>query len=251
MAAAIAVPDRGDRWPRMPQADMRHALPLCAALSLGVHLLMLSVRVPSEMPRQATQVSAGAPRTMQARLVAGTASLPSEPAGTADAGAGERTVMAESSSIIAAHRPSSRPASLPEPQGPVEGTEPVAHPSQAPAESIFPAFATPRSIEEHDDYIPRPLLSVAPVVRAPVVIGSPADETEVGRHVGILSLFIDEEGRVRHISASEPLLPPAFEQAAREAFIAAQFSPGQVDGLAVKSRVRVEVVFDNTPLVGR
>lgn len=251
MAAAIAVPDRGDRWPRMPQADMRHALPLCAALSLGVHLLMLSVRVPSEMPRQATQVSAGTPRTMQARLVAGTASLPSEPAGAADAGAGERTVTAESSSIITAHRPSSRPAPLPEPQGPVEGTESVAHPSQAPAESIFPAIATPISIDENDDYIPRPLLSVAPVARTPVVIGSPPDETGVGRHVGILSLFIDEEGRVQHISANEPLLPSAFEQAARDAFMAARFSPGQVDGLAVKSRVRVEVVFDNTPLVGR
>ena len=78
MAAAIAAPGGGDRWLRMPQADMRHALPLCAALSLGVHLLMLSVRVSSEVPRQAAHVSAATPRTMQARLIAGTASLPSE-----------------------------------------------------------------------------------------------------------------------------------------------------------------------------
>jgi len=252
MTAAIAAPGRGDRWLRMPQADMRHALPLCAALSLGVHLLMLSVRVPSELPREAMHTSAGASRTMQVRLVAGTASLPSEPTGDGDgdAGAGERTVTAEPSPTTA-HRRSSRPASLPEPRGPAEAVETVARPSQASAESILPAIATPSSIEEHDDYIPRPLLSVAPVARAPVVIGSPPDETGVGRHVGILSLFIDEEGRVRHISSNEPLLPPAFELAAREAFVAAQFSPGQVDGLAVKSRVRVEVVFDNTPLVGR
>lgn len=253
MAAAIAAPGGGDRWLRMPQADMRHALPLCAALSLGMHLLMLSVRVPSEVPRQAAHVSAATPRTMQARLIAGTASLPSEPAGLGEAGAGERTVTAESSPTVA-NRRSSRPASLPEPQGAAEDktdTASAARASQAAAESIFPAIATPSSIDEHDDYIPRPLLSVAPVARAPVVIGSPPDEPGVGRHVGILSLFIDEEGRVRHISASEPLLPPAFEQAAREAFMAAQFSPGQVDGVAVRSRVRVEVVFDNTPLVGR
>ncbi|MBT2300810.1 energy transducer TonB [Variovorax paradoxus] len=99
--------------------------------------------------------------------------------------------------------------------------------------------------------MPRPLLSVPPIAQTPVMIAAPPGESGIGRHVGILSLFIDEEGRVQHIAANEPLLPPTFEQAARDAFMSAQFAPGQVDGRVVKSRVRVEVVFDNTPLIGR
>ena len=98
-----------------------------------------------------------------------------------------------------------------------------------------------------DEYIPRPLLSVAPVAQTPVLLVAPAGDAQRGRYVGILALFIDEDGRVRGISASEPFLPPAFEQAARDAFMAARFLPGELDGQAVKSRLRIEVVFDNTP----
>lgn len=101
-----------------------------------------------------------------------------------------------------------------------------------------------------DDYVPRPLLSVPPVALAPVVIGEPNGETLTGRLTGVLSLFIDDQGQVRRVVAEPPYLPPAFEQAARDAFMAARFSPGQMDGQTVKARVRVEVVFDNTPLAG-
>lgn len=101
---------------------------------------------------------------------------------------------------------------------------------------------------ERDSFVPRPLLSMPPQAVVPVVVAAPEKDVPAGRYAGILSLFIDEQGRVRHIVADEPLLPPALEQAAREAFMSAQFSPGQVDGVAVRSRQRVEVVFDNTPL---
>jgi hypothetical protein len=36
-------------------------------------------------------------------------------------------------------------------------------------------------------------------------------------------------------------------RAARAAFMNARFTPGQVDGHPVKSRIRVEVVFDDGP----
>ncbi|WP_157731200.1 hypothetical protein [Variovorax sp. HW608] len=102
-----------------------------------------------------------------------------------------------------------------------------------------------------DDYVPRPLLSVPPVALAPVIIGEPAGEAPTGRLAGVVSLFIDDQGQVRRVVAEPPYLPPAFEQAARDAFMATRFSPGQLDGQTVKARVRVEVVFDDTPLVGR
>jgi len=98
-----------------------------------------------------------------------------------------------------------------------------------------------------DEFVPRPLLTVPPVALESVILVAPQDQSQIVRHVAVLSLFIDEEGQVLRISASEPMLPPAFEQAAREAFIAARFAPGQLNGIPVKSRVRVEVVFDNTP----
>ncbi|WP_431274772.1 hypothetical protein ACQ858_22780 [Variovorax ureilyticus] len=101
-----------------------------------------------------------------------------------------------------------------------------------------------------DDYVPRPLLSVPPVALAPVIIGEPAGEASTGRLTGVLSLFIDDQGQVRRVVAEPPYLPPAFEQAARDAFMATRFSPGQMDGQTVKARVRVEVVFDDTPLAG-
>ena len=73
-----------------------------------------------------------------------------------------------------------------------------------------------------------------------------------GRHVGVLSIFIDEHGQVQRSEADDAVgLPEALVQAAREAFMAAQFAPGEIDGRAVKSRVRVEVVFDDTPMPER
>ncbi|MGE5450231.1 MAG: energy transducer TonB [Acidobacteriota bacterium] len=97
-------------------------------------------------------------------------------------------------------------------------------------------------------YIPRPELSIPPVPQAPVLLTAPPGQSEVSRISGILSLYIDEHGTVHHITASGEPMPPEFEQAARQAFMALTFRPGVLNGEPVKSRIRVEVVFDNTPL---
>jgi len=86
-----------------------------------------------------------------------------------------------------------------------------------------------------------------PIAKTAIVLEPPPGEMVSARLVGILLLFIDEQGRVQRVDAEEPTLPPAFEQVAREAFMAAEFSPGEVDGRAVKSHQRVEVVFDYAP----
>lgn len=100
-------------------------------------------------------------------------------------------------------------------------------------------------------YVPRPLLSMAPVAQGPVIIEPPVGETIASRHVGVLSLFIDEDGRVHHIVPDEPRLPPMFERAAYDAFMAVRYAPGKLDGQAVKARIRVEVVFDNTQIASQ
>ena len=121
-----------------------------------------------------------------------------------------------------------------------------------PVDSDGPRTAPPPTASTgQDEYLPRPLLTVVPVAQTPVIIASPPGEPALGKLTGILSLFIDEDGSVHHIAADEPLLPPAFDMAAREAFMGARFKPGELDGRVVKSRLRVEVVFDDTPLMRR
>ncbi|BEP51430.1 MULTISPECIES: energy transducer TonB [Variovorax] len=125
---------------------------------------------------------------------------------------------------------------------------PVAASAQEPSTDSSPAAAAPAlsvtAEADSDSYVPRSQLSTPPIAKTAIVLESPPNEIGAGRLVGVLSLFIDEQGRVQLIEAEEPALPPAFEQAAREAFMGAEFSPGEVGGRAVKSHQRVEVVFD-------
>ena len=116
------------------------------------------------------------------------------------------------------------------------------------------AYETPGSVEavstlpRENTYLPRSELTVAPRPIQPVIVASPEEGGTAARRTGILSLFIDESGRVHHIDAEEPRLPPRYEEAARTAFMTAVFTPGEQEGAPVKSRIRIEVVFDNTPL---
>jgi periplasmic protein TonB len=101
--------------------------------------------------------------------------------------------------------------------------------------------------ESDADYYPRAALSLAPAPIDAIVIDYPPIADDSGHHVSELSLFIDEAGRVTRVRVDGQPLPPALEQAARDAFTGARFRPGEVDGHTVKSRIRIEVVFDSRP----
>ncbi len=94
-----------------------------------------------------------------------------------------------------------------------------------------------------DDFFGRQSLDVPPVPVAPVLIEYPAEEENAGTHASELTLFIDEAGNVVRVRV-DGQLPPAMEVAARSAFMGARFAPGHVDGLAVRSKIRVEVLFE-------
>ena len=142
---------------------------------------------------------------------------------------------------------------------PVTGSDPAAQPQapwQAPTADAAPARASPpqpafglvtAAGESDADYYPRADLSLAPAPLDAIVIDYPPIADDSGHHVSELSLFIDEAGRVTRVRVDGEALPPALEQAARAAFTSARFRPGEVEGRAVKSRIRIEVVFDIRP----
>jgi TonB family protein len=61
----------------------------------------------------------------------------------------------------------------------------------------------------------------------------------------ILLLFIDEQGYVRSAKIERSDLPDVFSDAAVKAFTKFRFSPGEIDGVAVKSSMRIEVKYED------
>lgn len=134
---------------------------------------------------------------------------------------------------------------------PHEGAPPVLT-SAAGAATVTPLQPAPRMAPadlaptlDPIVYVPRALLTVGPVARAPVLLDWPANWLARGAYRGVLKLYLDEQGRVERVEADPeaPLPDPLFE-AARSAFLAASFSPGELHGQAVRTWVRVEVEFD-------
>jgi hypothetical protein len=97
-----------------------------------------------------------------------------------------------------------------------------------------------------DDYVPRPRLTVVPRPGTDIRLAYPADGPAIGRFVATLTLYIDDEGWVRRVEvAGDETLPAELRLAAREAFAGLRFSPGEVDGIVVKSRLRIEAIFES------
>jgi hypothetical protein len=99
-------------------------------------------------------------------------------------------------------------------------------------------------LSNEPEYLPRNLLSVAPAAQTSIVIPYPPEVAGTGRYAGIFALFIDELGEVRGVRMEDQRLPPAMENAVKQIFMQTRFSAGQRDGRDVKSRIRVEIVFD-------
>lgn len=220
----------------------QHILPICAACSVALHSVLFTVQVAPE-PARVTARAGGGPRVVHIRL-----QLPPSitgPIAVIEPQPDSRQPTATVQPTAAIPRPVS-----PEAEKGTDVSEAVTQALSADAaqDALSMDASSANAFAQGNEFVPRPLLSVPPTARMPIVFPMPLEDTDVARYLGVLSLFIDEEGRVQYISVDGPLLPPALEQAAREAFMHAQFWPGQVDGRAVKSRQRVEVVFDNTPV---
>jgi len=129
------------------------------------------------------------------------------------------------------------PASAPAPAAP------------AAPDTALPPLPLPWVPPGDDDYLPRSKLSAQPEPLAPIVISSPDPALMVGvvRQRLVLTLFIGASGLVERISVEDSESGPvsaAIESAAREAFFTARFTPGQLDGQPVRSRMRIEVIVE-------
>jgi len=197
-------------------AEARWMLPGCIALSVAAHALLLTGMAPpgprpGGLPHAASRVA----RPASVRIV-------SEP----------------QASGIAASAIAPAPQASGVPQVPAGGSSAASAPAQASSAGVrlSPAVLASTTLSAGEPaapadavdggYIPRPFLSIAPNALAPVDIPTSPETAVPGRHVGVLALYIDELGRVRRIEAEQPALPEAMERAAREAFMAARFSPG-------------------------
>jgi hypothetical protein len=150
---------------------------------------------------------------------------------------------------------SSLSAGLPEPV-PIEAASPaplsaLPEPAAAAELSALPTLPAAAAGEVGDDegYIPRPRLSVVPVMQHSVVLQWPPEWAAEGQYSEVLSLFIDEFGVVQRVRVDGNGLPEPFQQQARQAFLGARFSPGQLNGRDVKSLIRIEVSFEARPQV--
>jgi len=132
--------------------------------------------------------------------------------------------------------------------GTVAHTAAVAEPEPGPPEVVTvpdaPTTVTHAGVVGEGDYVPRPLLSVAPMPLQPVMLSWPNFDGPKAQYQGVLALYIDDQGIVQRIRVTEGDLPPELEAQARAAFTSIRFAPGELDGAAVRSRVYVEVVFE-------
>ena len=135
------------------------------------------------------------------------------------------------------------PTALP-PSPPPEAAPEAATATQP---ALTPPTAEGWGDPQADRYHARRELSRPPKPLTPIDIVFPPGVPTPGRHSAVLALYIDELGHVRKVHTEGEALPQAFEDAARNAFLSAQFRAGELGGRAVKSYIHVEVVFDEQP----
>ena len=235
----------------------------CAGLSLGLHGVLAIAWQPGAAAA-ATALGNRQPAPLHSRLIL-RSRLPSPALQAATATATATAALRQQPSLQAAPAPAAEPA-LSWIGRPPAAVEPAV--LAKPAETVIetPAIArtgadtdtdtgtdtgtdTADTAAGWDDYLVRSQLTVAPSPREHILLGYPDDGPAVGRFVLTLTLYIDEAGAVRRVDVvSDEALPDPLRQAARLAFAGKRFSPGERAGDAVKSRIRIEVVYESLAL---
>ncbi|KDB52399.1 hypothetical protein X805_20140 [Sphaerotilus natans subsp. natans DSM 6575] len=235
---------RAGAW--LPVSLLLHAALLAAALARG-----------GEPAASGAAATARATGELSVRLAAAPTARPPEPDTT-------RTPVRPE------HAARDMPPSMPEPApGPIPDPtpdpahDPVPQPLPPPGAGTPQAAVAPmpspsgaESNDGSDDTSDDDSTYLAPEqldrrARAAAAIDLPYPElAPPGQFRAALTLFIEADGRVSRVrlepdadAADGGSLPPVLEDSARQAFLASPFEPGELDGRAVRSRLRIEVQF--------
>jgi len=97
-------------------------------------------------------------------------------------------------------------------------------------------------------YLPVRELDVIPVIRRDINLYPDAMSTLQGSGGKIIiGLWIDEFGHVVKSELLESDMPEIYGEAATHAFLQADFQPGKKNGSAVKSKVKVVMIYSSQP----
>jgi TonB family protein len=94
-------------------------------------------------------------------------------------------------------------------------------------------------------YLPVSRLTMRPTPVKAIFVPYPDVARRSGRLTARLVLLIDEDGTVARITINDPQLHPVLAEAALSAFEHARFHPGKIDGTSVKTRMVVDVEFED------
>jgi TonB family protein len=97
-------------------------------------------------------------------------------------------------------------------------------------------------------YFRRSELTVAPKLLDEPLIPQPEKPGAAGQPTGkvVLRVFVGAGGTVDRVEVATSSAPAAFDEAASAAFSHVRFSPGEIEGVAVSSETRFEIVFDGS-----
>jgi len=212
---------------RRLHAQRRAVLGWCVLAVVCAHVMALVV---ASRPAIAQSTRAATAHPLQVRFVPGSTPQRSAPQA-------EQLPAADRAETLVAG-----PGRSQQQEGPLphkEATQATAEPVAGGSHGLL------RSADPDTDYLPRSALTRAPRAQAPVAIDYPYFDGEADHYTGEFDLFIDDTGGVVRVATATPDLPGILTHAVREAFLAARFVPGEVDGRPVRSRVRIEVTFDS------
>jgi len=115
---------------------------------------------------------------------------------------------------------------------------------------VPPYLATILNVPQGSWYFSRAELSVPPQLQDEPLLQLPPDHGGAAPAAGklVLRIFVGASGAVEGVEVASSSLSPAFDEAAVAAFSRVHFRPGEIEGVAVTSETRFEVVFDGSEL---
>ncbi len=223
-----------------------------ALFALSGHILIALVFMLGLLQTRPERVSPPPVKTMQVQLKPSQVLLPSPtPLPATQWVTSSPQIPPQASSTEAMPDPGAQPKPDPIPQS--AASTPASAPAATSASDAANAPAVASPSEEVAYYYPARQLHQKPQVIEDIDTNLTLTLPGIETQNVILRLFINERGGIDHIDIEQSSLAPEVVAAVSGAFGKLRFTPGKIDGLAVKSQLKIEVLLENeqTAKIGR